>query len=173
MSIKSEKNGQLKFDFSKDVQPKSHQDYEFEAAKYQAEHVRKPQKPTSFEDVNSDNRDLLTDEEYSDMMLAAQDHLEDLREQWAEEARNYENQMGGSGKNDDDDQDDDDDDDDDDGPDPDDKSDKKSKKDTPNTNKVVTGPKNDGHLPSGYTNTFPRDEMGNMYDDGFSFDEKE
>ena len=138
MSIKTEKSGQLKFDFSKDVQPKSRQDYEFEAAKYQAEQAKRRQKPTSFEDLNSDNRDLLTDEEYSDMMLAEQEHLEDLREQWAEEARNYENQM-----------------------------------DKANVSSMPAGPKNDQHMPDGYTNTFPRDEMGNMYDDGFSFDEKE
>ena len=38
---------------------------------------------------------------------------------------------------------------------------------------AVFGPKNDRHMPEGYTNTFPRDEMGNQYDDGFSFDERE
>lgn len=127
MKINEDKGGQLRFDFSKDVKPKSHQDYEIEAAKYQEEHRMKPEKPTSFQELNSENRDLLTDEEYSDMMLAEQEYMEDLREQWAEEARAN----------------------------------------------AANGPKNDRHMPEGYTNTFPRDEMGNQYDDGFSFDERE
>ena len=127
MKINEDKGGQLRFDFSKDVKPKSHQDYEIEAAKYQEEHRMKPEKPTSFQELNSENRDLLTDEEYSDMMLAEQEYMADLREQWAEEARAN----------------------------------------------AVSGPKNDRHMPEGYTNTFPRDEMGNQYDDGFSFDERE
>lgn len=137
MKMNEDKGGQLRFDFSKDVKPKSHQDYEIEAAKYQEEHRMKPEKPTSFQELNSENRDLLTDEEYSDMMLAEQEYMEDLREQWAEEARAN--------------------------------AAKKAEK------KVVAvfGPKNDRHMPEGYTNTFPRDEMGNQYDDGFSFDEKE
>ena len=137
MKMNEDKGGQLRFDFSKDVKPKSHQDYEIEAAKYQEEHRMKPEKPTSFQELNSENRDLLTDEEYSDMMLAEQEYMEDLREQWAEEAR------ANAAK----------------------KAEKKVV--------AISGPKNDRHMPEGYTNTFPRDEMGNQYDDGFSFDERE
>jgi hypothetical protein len=150
---------QLKFDFSKDVVPnndskqakapvKSHADYEFEAAVYQAKHPVKPTKPTSYHELNADNRDLVSDEELSDMILHESEDMEDLREQWAEERAAKKAEK---------------------------KAEPQKAESKVDYSKLdgAPKPKNDGHMPAGYTNTFPTDEKGNMYDDGYSFDEKE
>lgn len=146
-------NEQLSFDFTRDAKKKdgtskTRADYEIEAAMQMAHQT--PTKPTDFHEWNAENDHLLSDEERSDMLLAEQEYLEDLREERAEQAAKEKAAKEQSAK--------------------------EQANSIPDSNKQVKGesePKLNKKLPAGYTNTFPIDEKGNMVDDGWSFDEKD
>lgn len=161
-TMKQERNGQFAFDFSKDVDPskkqKSHADYEFEAAKYQQEHSRDISEEEARERIASGefSEDVLpwmSDEERSDALLREQEEAEDRawEEKWAADEKKAQQatDIKSSSVN--------------------------NQKAPVDYSKLDGAPKpfKPRRLPNGATqyNGFPTDEKGNMYDDGFSFDE--